>query len=61
MSDLSSLLHSPQIQEDIDAAFKDTVSRAIAKVPVVQGKEKPTADVRPLPFSSLIQSQEDPS
>jgi hypothetical protein len=35
-----------QVQEDIDAAFQDTVTRAVSKPIKVQSIEKPTMDVR---------------
>ena len=42
-----------QVQEDIDAAFQDTVTRAVSKLPKVKSIEKPTMDVRipSYPFS----------
>lgn len=36
---------SAQVQEDIDSAFKETVSRAVSKTVAKEVKEKPTSDV----------------
>lgn len=44
-----------KVQEDIDAAFEETVGRAVKKIEEKEVVEQPTMDVRGInPFYSLL-------
>ena len=43
-ADAPVVVDTAKVQEDVDAAFKETVTRAVTKVKVVETPEKPTLD-----------------
>lgn len=43
-ADTPVVIDTTRVQEDIDAAFKETVTRAVTKVEVIEKPEKPTMD-----------------
>jgi len=43
-ADAPVVVDTTRVQEDVDAAFKETVTRAVTKVQVVETPEKPTPD-----------------